>query len=930
MGGTGEQALRERVAELEAKLADAQAGALGDAQDQLRANEQLLRAIFDGAMDAMLIADDAGRYVDVNPAACSLFGLAKNELLGRTAAEFAAPGYEPVAEWKAFVADGQMRGEFPLLRADGARRDLEFLAVAHVLPGRHLSVLRDVTERLANEAALRESQRVLEEAQAVAHVGSWTSGSTPTEPVTWSAECARIFGVAASAAPTTDAFFEWIHVDDRPAVIAAVRTAATQGVPMETEHRIVLATGEVRWVFTRTVVKGVIPADGESTGYRSGFEVGYRVIGIVQDVTERRRVGDELRASEQRYRRIVENTSQGIWMYDATNTTTFVNSRMAAMLGYSVAEVMGRTVLDFMHAEYRQEARERIARRQAGVEEGGESRLVRRDGSDLWVEVQATPLLDAMGRFESSLALLTDITDRRRADDTRNRLAAIVESSNDAILSMTLEGVITTWNHGARKLFGYEASEIVGTSVLSLVPEDREPEEADILASIGRAEPVSHYETLRRRKDGTMVDVALTVSPIFDRRGAVVAVSKVVRDISEGRKAVTALRRSEEQLRQAQKMEAVGNLAGGVAHDFNNLLSVILSYATLMREDLKPADPMRADIEEILKASARATELTRQLLAFSRKQILQPIVVDLNRIVTDVRKMLGRLIGEDITLSVLPSLTACTVDADPGQIEQVIMNLAVNARDAMPTGGNLTIETACVTLDAEYAQAHVGVEPGEYVMIAVTDTGTGMDAATQARVFEPFFTTKDKSKGTGLGLSTVYGIVQQSRGHVWVYSEVGTGTTFKVYLPRTDRTPESQAPAAALSGVLRGHETILLVEDDDQLRNILRSVLRKNGYHVLEAQNGGEAFLICEQFKARVDLLLTDVVMPRMSGRQLAERLVQLRPDLLVLYMSGYTEDTIVHHGVLDAGIDFLPKPVTPDLLLRKVRAVIDGRSGRK
>ena len=395
------------------------------------------------------------------------------------------------------------------------------------------------------------------------------------------------------------------------------------------------------------------------------------------------------------------------------------------------------------------------------------------------------------------------------------------------------------------------------------------------------------------------------------------------REITERQRTEDALRRSEEQLRQSQKLEAIGRLAGGVAHDFNNLLTVILSYSDMLIEDPDAPASQRPLIEEIRRAGLSAADLTRQLLAFSRQQVLDPRILDLNLVLVEVANMLTRVLGEDIETRMTLAPDLGRVRVDRGQVEQIVMNLAVNARDAMPKGGLLRLETRNVELDEAQTDGREGVEPGPYVLLAVSDTGVGMDPATQARAFEPFFTTKERGKGTGLGLSTVFGIVKQSGGDIGLYSEPGTGSTFRIYFPRVEGQVEGEAPDAR-PDLVGGNETVLLVEDDHQVRHVARGALAKAGYRVLEAPGPREALDIAERHPSGIDLLLTDVIMPGMNGRQVADQVLARRPSIRVLFMSGYTDDVILHHGVLAPGVAFIQKPLTPEALTRKVREVLN------
>jgi two-component system cell cycle sensor histidine kinase/response regulator CckA len=629
---------------------------------------------------------------------------------------------------------------------------------------------------------------------------------------------------------------------------------------------------------------------------------------------------------------LLEHIPDFIYFKDAESRFIRANRAMANRVGLDdPAELIGKTDFDFFTREHATAALRdeqeiiRTGRPLVNLEE----RETWPDRPATWVSTTKMPLRDPSGAVIGTFGVSRDITQwkdaARRLQESEARFRTAFMTMADAHFIATRdEGRILEVNDRFGDVFGYSREETIGTTALELGLYANAEERRRMLAELTAKGQVRDMETLARRKGGETFPILLSVSEL--RMGELPLILGVTRDLSEQRRADAALQSMEDQFRQAQRLEAVGRLAGGVAHDFNNILTAITGYTDLLLDDFRPNDPRRADLEEIRAAAQRAAALTRQLLAFSRKQMLQPRVLDLNEAVQALEKMLRRLIGEDVELVFTPQAGLGAVRADPGQIEQVLLNLAVNARDAMPDGGQLTIETANVELDETYAREHAGVVPGPYVLVAVSDNGHGMDEETRSHIFEPFFTTKEQGKGTGLGLATVHGIVAQSGGHVGVYSTPGRGTTFKIYLPRVAEAVEGPGEASEKRPVAGGRETVLIAEDEPAVREVVAATLQQKGYEVLRAPDGQTALELARSHDGTIHLLLTDVVMPGMTGRALAQALTAERPDVRVLYVSGYTDDAVVRHGILELGVPYLQKPFTPDALALKVREVLDRR----
>jgi len=702
-----------------------------------------------------------------------------------------------------------------------------------------------------------------------------------------------------------------INPEDRDRVREEVQSGLKAKRPFQIEYRIRTASGDEKWGWEQGV--GVFAEDGELEALE----------GFIGDVTERRQSEEALRVSESALKQAQQLAGIGTWEWDIDSDQHTWSEEIYHIYGRDPA------LPPAAYPEVRQYfTADSWACLAAAVEKGlaegvpyeCDAQVVRPDGSRRWITARGQAVRDTCGSVVNLHGTVQDITNRKRAEESLReaeaRYRAIFDGAAEGILVADVETRQFRYAHPAAcQLLGYTEEELMRISVADIHPSDSLRHVISEFEAQARGEKTLATEIPCLRKDASIVYADITTA------SAVIGGHKCNVGFFVD---VTRRRELEAQFNQAQRLEAVGRLAGGVAHDFNNMLSAIIGYADLLLMTVKEDNPARGDLESIRNSADRAAGLTRQLLAFSRKQTLQPRVLNLNDVVADLEKMLRRLIGEDVDLVCVPGSGLGQVKADPGQIEQVVMNLAINARDAMPDGGKLTIETANVELDEEYAKVHVDVSAGPHVMLAVTDTGSGMDEETREQIFEPFFTTKEHGKGTGLGLSTVYGIVKQSGGNIWAYSEVGRGTTFKVYLPRVDEPAEKLARAGPVEAPVGGSETVLVVEDEREVRELVTRVLRLGGYTVLEAADGEEALGIAEGHEGDIQLVVTDVIMPRMSAKELSEKIAECRPATKVLFTSGYTDNSVVHQGVLDPDIPFIQKPYTVSSLLAKVREVLD------
>jgi two-component system, cell cycle sensor histidine kinase and response regulator CckA len=886
-------------------------------EEALQVQAAYLDHLFEAAPEAIALLDGRTRIMRVNAQYTRLFGYSAEEAIGRSAADLTIP--PDAAEEAKAIGRRALRGEQAKVevvrrRKDGSKVHVSLLTIPVRLSrdqGGIYTIFRDLSpEREAQEELQRRDERYRSLIENAMDVVAIVAPGGSLEYITPSIE--RLLGYTPAQLVGTSAF-ALLHPDDATDAISRFTATTRSDCSDSAEYRLKSSSGQWRTFEVRARNMTEDPA----------------VAGVVlnaRDVTDER-IAKE---TQRRLGAFLDATPDFVAIFDPRGRALLVNRAFRTVLGLPAESRLSELTIDDL---FPARVTDRLLHEgiPAAARDGiwsGETFLRNAESEDIPVAQLVLAHRSADGAVEFVSTLARDVRAQKEAENALRRseehFRSLIENALDLIVILDADGRILFASPSVRTVLGFEPDELIGTTVFDLAhPEEREEMTRSFTHSLEAGEMRTAVEFRVATKDGEWRLLESVGENLLDDPavGGIVVNS---RDVTERRRAEEALRESQQQLLQSQKMEAVGRLAGGIAHDFNNLLTAIKGFTELLLLDLEEQDPRRAFAAEIQGAAGRAAGLTRQLLAFSRRQVLQPEVLDLNTTVVEMENMLERMVGEDLRIVTSLDPDLGRVRADPGQLEQVVMNLVVNARDAMPRGGEIRIETANAVLTDQDARVYPYVETGPYVVLEVSDTGSGMSAEVRERVFEPFFTTKEQGKGTGLGLSTVYGIVKQSGGYVWVESKVGVGTTFRIHLPRVDEEPSPRPQEARPAGATRGNESVLLVEDELAVRTLVRRVLDRAGYRVIEAASGPEALDRLAERAGALDLLLTDVVMPGMSGAELADHIAERHPEARVLYMSGYTDEAIGRHGVLDADVAFLGKPFSPDLLLQKVREVLD------
>jgi len=889
--------------------------------------EQIIHALLDATSDAIFVKDRAGRYLFCNQAAQQYIGKDASELIGRDDHyAFPAEAAEQLMAMDRLIMDSgttnhheeivtTLRGEsMVFMVAKGVLRDHQ----GHV--NGLFGISRDITQQRRDEEQLQSHRLLLQRTSRLAKVGGWEF-DPHTMQGSWTEECARIHDLEHDAEINVAQMLSFFQGAHRQRLEQAIGEAINTGTPYDLELELISAKGVHKWV--HTLCEPVLEAG----------QVCY-LYGAIQDITERKQAEVALRTSELALQKAQRLAEIGSWRWDlATDLHTWSEEtyRIYGQDPHLPPTTYPAVQQSFTPASWQPLtlAVERCLR--DGRPYTCDAEVIRPDGTHRWITVRGEAICDEEGVVQSLIGTIQDITERKQMEETlresEQRFRTLFQHSLDAIAIM--EGFPPRFrfvNPAFVELFGYTVEEIRGideaNAWILVHPDDRPIVQASLKERMEGRATTARYEFRILRKDGEVRWVEISGSVV--EVGGNTFNQTIYRDVTPRKQAETLQQSLQDQLTQAQKLESVGRLAGGVAHDFNNMLSVILGGLDMVEEQVEPGSAIHKDLQEIKKAGLRSADLTRQLLAFARKQTVSPKVLDINATVEGLLKMLRRLIGEDIDLVWAPSSQLWPVRIDPSQVDQILANLCVNARDALIGAGKLTIETDNVVFDAAYCAKHVECVQGDYVLLAVSDNGCGMDRDTLERVFEPFFTTKHMGEGTGLGLSMVYGIVRQNNGFIRVYSEPGHGTTFKIYLPRVGETVPVEQASTPLPAMMRGEGvTILLVEDETTLLELNQRMLINLGYTVLATTNPNEAIRLATEHQGSIDLLLTDVVMPEMNGRELATALQTVAPHMRQVFMSGYTANVIAHHGVLDQGVHFLQKPFSKRVLAAKLHEVL-------